>query len=205
MNSVNAIGMGMLHITRLNGTIWILSPMQVSCKIIEKNRKSNLSLMSNGISVELLVKPKNFKSKSICGELETAYCGGVGRLIEIAPLQESKEEQKPLLPETKETLQKQFSEFIGKKWLNAQIMNKPIEIANIEIDLNRKTSEYYFTIKHKISTGEEIMLWGTGDKKIFLQSLIDGIQQAIGYELAMKYKSKQSEVGNEKANQAQSA
>lgn len=115
MNSVNAIGMGMLHITRLNGTIWILSPMQVSCKIIEKNRKSNLSLMSNGISVELLVKPKNSKTKSICEELETAYCGGVGRLIEIAPLQEAKDEQKPLLPQTKEALQKQFSEFIGKK------------------------------------------------------------------------------------------
>lgn len=151
--------------------------------------------MSNGISVELLVKPKNVKSKSICGELETAYCGGVGRLIEIVPLQEEKKEQ-PLLPHTKEALQKQFSEFIGKKWLNAEIMNKPVEIVNIEIELNRKTSEYYFTIKHKISTGEELMLWGTSDKKIFLQSLIDGIQQAIGYELATKGKSKQSEVGD---------
>lgn len=205
MNNASAIGMGMIHITRLNGTIWILSPMQVSCKIIEKNHKSNLSLMSNGISVELLVKPKNFKSKSICGELETAYCGGVGRLIEIAPLQEQKEEQKPLLPQTKEALQKQFSEFIGKKWLNADIIDKPIEIANIEIDLNRKTSEYYFGIKYKVSTGEEIMIWGTSDKKMFLQSLVDGIQQAIGYELATKGKSKQSEVGNEKANQPQSA
>lgn len=205
MNNASAIGMGMIHITRLNGTIWILSPMQVSCKIIEKNRKSNLSLMSNGISVELLVKPKNFKSKSICGELEIAYCGGVGRLIEIAPLQEQKEEQKPLLPQTKEALQKQFSEFIGKKWLNADIIDKPIEIVNIEIDLNRKTSEYYFGIKHKVSTGEELMLWGTSDKKMFLQSLVDGIQQAIGYELATKGKSKQSEVSNEKANQAQSA
>lgn len=37
MNNVSAIGMGMIHITRLNGTIWILSPMQISCKIIEKN------------------------------------------------------------------------------------------------------------------------------------------------------------------------
>lgn len=205
MNNTSAIGMGMLHITRLNGVIWILSPMQVSCKIIEKNRKSNLSLMANGISVELLVKAKNFKSKSISGELETAYCGGVGRLIEIAPLQESKEEQKLLLPQTREALQKQFSEFIGKKWLNAEIMDKPVEIVNIEIDLNRKTNEYYFAIKHKVSTGEELMLWGTSDKKIFLQSLVDGIQQAIGYELATKGKSKQSEVSNEKANQPQSA
>lgn len=84
-------------------------------------------------------------------------------------------------------------------------MNKPIEIANIEIDLNRKTSEYYFAIKYKISTGEELTIWGTSDKKIFIQSLIDGIQQAIGYELATKGNSKQSEVGNEKANQAQNA
>lgn len=205
MNNVNAIGMGMLHITRLNGTIWILSPMQVSFKIIEKNRKSNLSIMANGISVELLVKPTNYKSKSISGELETAYCGGVGRLIEIAPLQEPKEAQKPLLPQTKESLQKQFSEFIGKKWLKAEMMDKPIEIVNIEIDLNRKTSEYYFAIKHKISTGEEMMVWGTSDKKTFIQSLVDGIQQAIGYELAMNGKSKQNEVGYEKANQTQNA
>lgn len=138
MNNVSAIGMGMIHITRLNGVIWILSPIQVSCKIIEKNRKSNLSLMSNGISVELLVKPKNVKSKSICEELEIAYCGDVGRLIEVAPLQESKEEQKSLLPQTREALQKQFSEFIGKKWLNAEIMNKPVEIVEIDIELNKK-------------------------------------------------------------------
>ncbi len=205
MNNVNSIGMGMLHITRLNGTIWILSPMQVSCKIIEKNRKSNLSLMSNGISVELLVKPKNYKSKTISGELETAYCGGVGRLIEIMPLQEVKEEQKPLLPQTKEGLQQQFSEFIGKKWLKADFIDKPIEIAEIEIDWNSKTGEHYFGLKHKISTGENLMIWGISDKKIFLQSLVDGIQQAIGYELAMKGKSIQSEVSNEKANQTQSA
>lgn len=183
-NIVN--GSGMLHITRLNGTIWILSPMQISCKIIEKNRKSNLSLMSNGISVELLVKPKDYKTKSISGELETAYCGGVGRLIEIAPLQEPKVEPKPEIIQSKEDIEKQFSEFIGKKWLKADIIDKPIEIAGIEVEMNKKTGEYYYQIQQKISTGEHIMIWGIGDKKIFLQNLVDGIQQANGYEMAFK-------------------
>lgn len=168
--------MGMLHITHLNGKIWIIPPNQVQCKIIDSNKTNNLCLSFNdGNEVHLLVKPKHYKTMTISDELELAYCGGVGKLIEISPNEKLK--KAVIIPQAKlEEIEAKYERYKGEKWIKDGMTN-PIEISEIKVDLTNK-GECYFSICYKITTGESIGVFGCTDENKFKEILVDGCDKA---------------------------
>ena len=167
---------GMLHITHLNGKEWIIPPSQVQCKIIDTNKKSNLCLnFIDGNEVHLLVMPKNYKSMTISDELARAYCGGVGRLIEISA-DKNKKLKAPTPREKLQEIELKYKRYNGLKWMNTDMPN-PIEISEIKVELTNK-GEYYFSIYYKAPTGESIGIFGCADENKFKAILVSGIDRA---------------------------